>query len=494
MCRRHLLKIGDAKLSAEALAFCYRQFLGSDMNFRIFRGAFCFLYGLTALCGVRAQSLSVDYSTLCAGSVTLSLEISEIQDACRAARLALIRNVAQQSGNVVDQTSLATQSSLTTAYIDQLSKLRAAIAPNTSTLAAIRAGSVTTPDMDATIYAELMAATSQASAEAAKTMQAATKQCSAVLLHDSTLSSIIRNRKTAIAATELLNEAVGRQIQTLVTVPPPPRFGVAAIDFTEKSNLLGAISGAIAPATLLLDLIGNTSALIASFRPTVSSDSVTVTANYEKRAAIAFTSALLANNISTISFDSVLASGPSTASDTLRIKIDALTKSTRQLFDDTLKVSQYNYTVNDALPGASEAEKKRVAEAQAAAKKNNEARQKIVDDARKLLEASDALRRSILTDTTGADGKLLTQAPIHDFNRLDALIQSGGGNLCTLKFEPADGIADRFAKQRAFGSPEFHARAVGTMPWRLLDSAGRMLAGGNLVADSGWKLFGPSSK
>lgn len=466
-------------------------FQGSHMNFRQLTRS-VLLCGMFACSGLQAQNLSQEITSLCSGSVTMSLAI---QDACATARVNLIRHL---STDAIQQASLSAQSSLTTAHIDQLTKLRTAIAPNTTTLAAIRPGTVTTPDMDASVYLQLINATAEAAANAVKNAAEKNPQlktCTKVLLHDSALSSIIRSHKTAQSGVKLLLEGIDQQTKLLARFqkperPSPPAGGLEA-PLSPKSA--PAVIGA---ATLAFDLVANTSALIASFRPVISSDSVTVTANFESRAAMALVSSFRTEGFNIVNFDGILANSPTRDSESLRTKLNTLKDQTTSLFDRTLVVSSYDYSVNDTpvIGGKPTAEKVDAAKKIAAEKMTAQTSQ--LNNARKFIESSDKFQRSILTDTLTDDGKLLTNAPIHNFDRLELLQQSLASNdkLCTLKIDRADGIADRFSKQHAFGSPDHYARAVGTMPWQLLGPDGQMIAGGNLVADSGWKPFGPPAK
>lgn len=435
-----------------------------------------------------AQSLSPDISSICSGSATVTLEL---QDACNATKLAILKNVTQQSTNSVEQSSLLAQSSLTTAYIAQLTNLRAAMAPNSATLAAIRPGTVTTPDMDATIFADLVAATTVgANKEAAQVARLLPDKTCSVMLHDASVSSIIRNRKSAEAAVTLLTEGIERHLANMRALEPPTRSnnlpGRVNNGFIERF----AFSTALPAISLALDVVSNASALIASFRPTISSDSTTVTAAFDKVASTAFVASLVSNGVGVVTLDGIQA--PASTEGGLRSQIGGLTKVTKDLVDLTLKVSKYEYSAPDAPAGAFETDKKKAAEAQAVAKKNNDTRQTLVTDAKKLLDASDNLRKSVLIDTPSAgDGKPLVPAPIHDFDRLDAFFAQGKACMYTLKIDRAEGLADRFAKQRAFGSPEFSSRAVGTLPWMLTNASGRIVGAGNILADSGWRSFGP---
>jgi hypothetical protein len=439
---------------------------------------------------VWGQGLGADITTICSGSATVTVEI---QDACNAARLAVLKNVAQISTNAVEQSTLLAQSSLTTAHIAQLASLRAAMVPNSTTLAAIRPGTVTTPDMDATIYAELVTATKVAAAKEAEQVVGLLrgKICS-VMLHDSSVSSVIRNQKNAKATVSLLSEGIDRHISNMRALEiPMPQGGLFGRDSLGINLQRFSITASLPAISLALDVVSNASALIASFRPTVSSDSSTVTAAFDKLASTAFIASVVSNDVSVVTLDGILALAP--AEDGLRLQINGLTKLTKDLVDLTLKVSKYDYSAPDVQAGALEPEKKKAAEAQAIAKKNNETRQALVNDAKKLLDASDNLRRGLLTDTPSTgDGKPLTPAPIHDFDRLDALFSQGQTCLYTLKIDKAEGMADRFAKQHAFGSPDYSARVVGTLPWMLMNSSGRIVGAGNILVDSGWRPFGPA--
>lgn len=455
----------------------------------------------------QTPSFSAEYTTLCVSSTALP---TELQASCDAARVQLVQDLLRRSGTSVDASNQAVRLSTTSAYISQLTALRSALLPNSATLAAIRPTTVTLPEMDASVHASAVQALNEgARASAVRVKEKITGNSCSVLVHDTTLSSIVRNRKAADGAVELLTDKVERQTKliadAIASAPKRPGRGSQDPRFFGLVESLPAIAAGV---SLITDIVGNVSALVAAFRPVVSGDSGTLTAAMDKHAATALMAALAADGVGVTDFSSVINLQPQTDASSLRGRLSKLTLATRQLFDKSLELNKIDFSTPAAdsptVPGFSllgQEKKSKKAEKAAdtppAKPDDNSARLKaraktLLDEAQVLIKASDDLRQSILSDTPATTDKPAVPAPINDFDRLDALLSESRGCLYTLKIEPVVGLFDRFGKQRAFGSPDFSARAVVTMPWLLTDRNGRVVAGGNLLADSQWQPFGPS--
>lgn len=476
--------------------------------YRLGARAVALLSLLCAAGGAQAQtSVSAEYTALCVSSTTLS---ADLQAACDAARVQLVQDLTRRSGVSTAASAQALQQSATMARIDQLTALRTAIAPNSATLAAIRATTVTVPSMEASVHAGAVQALAEgAKLSAARVKERITNSSCSVLVHDAALASIVRNRKAADGAVDLLSDKVERQSKlisaAIETAPKRPSRGGQDPRLFGFGESLPALAAGV---SLVTDIVGNVSALVASFRPVVGSDSGTLTAAMDKHAAAALIAALVADGVGVTDFSSVINLQPQTDANSLRGRLTKLAQATRTLLDKSLELNKVDFSTPAAdsptvprfrpspfaggpAPADKPADKPGDRAAANLAQMKAQAKT-LIDEAQLLIKASDELRQSTLSDTPATGDKPAVLAPINDFDRLDALLAESRSCLYTLKLEPAVGLFDRFGKQRAFGSPDFSARAVVTMPWLLTDRNGRVVAGGNLLADSQWQPFGPA--
>lgn len=478
-----------------------------------------------------AQDLSATIKAIC-GDVGATLP-DDLKVKCDAARASALEQAVQAGAlPFTPASSVALSISETKALKDKVDLVASVMKLDPTVVSTIKPTTVTVPDMSAAslaTFAQGMDAAAQKVAksvkdsleEAKKNQQicppdaAGIARSPVVVLMSTELTDLRRNYLLVQDAAALLDEQTTRYADFLgkaFSDPSAPiTVTVTAVPGTSAAPdgpRFTSITAGLATAGLVVDLVGKTAALAASFRPVVSSVSGTATGDLQQIAQLALLREL-AGHVDVVKADAIFPARASSPPGSVRNTLEELRASAYELRATAAMISEYDYVAaarrasvvvnakdengkplsKKALEEAKKAERDRLV-ARATAKQAVLA--KAITEAAALAKASDDLNAYVFVGRAAKDQQPAVAPLVFAFDQWEAS-QLGQKCVFTLTLPAASAQVDRHAEQRAFGAPRFYYKLSGVQPWQFGTSQGTLLRAGIMQTSADWSRFGPEN-